>query len=211
MARSQSTHAPKWVYQFGTGRNEGRADMTDMLGGKGAHLAEMARLGLAVPPGFTITAEVCRAYDQDGRRLPAALEPQVMAALAEVGKAVGSAFGDTDNPLLISVRSGARASMPGMMDTVLNLGLNDATVRGLAARSGDPRFAYDSYRRFIQMYGHVVLGLDPQHFEEILDDIKTLNGVAGDAELAADQWLAVVDRYKEAVRRESGRQFPQDP
>ena len=150
--------------------------MKDLLGGKGANLAEMASLGLPVPPGFTITTEVCTAYYANGRKLPDGLEAEVEAALAEVGKAVGATFGDVKSPLLVSVRSGARASMPGMMDTILNLGLNDETVKGLAAKSGNERFAYDSYRRFIQMYSNVVLGVDHGVFEDILENHKNLNG-----------------------------------
>src|SRR5215472_81313 len=149
----------KWVYGFGDGKAEGRADMRNLLGGKGANLAEMASLGLPVPPGFTITTEVCTHFYANSKTYPKDLTEQVATGLAKVEKAVGRKFGDAANPLLVSVRSGARASMPGMMDTVLNLGLNDRTVEGLAKASGDTRFAYDSYRRFIQMYGQVVLGV----------------------------------------------------
>ena len=166
----------KWVYAFGNGKAEGRADMRNLLGGKGAGLAEMANLGLPVPPGFTITTAVCTHYYENGNAYPKNLREQVSAALAEVGRITGKTFGDGDNPLLVSVRSGARASMPGMMDTVLNLGLNDATVEALSKKSGDRRFAYDSYRRFITMYSDVVLGVDHHHFEEILDDHKDRNG-----------------------------------
>ncbi len=155
----------KWVYSFGADGAEGRADMRNLLGGKGAGLAEMANLGLPVPPDFTITTEVCTHFYRNGRTYPPDLDEQVAAALAKVEKALGLKFGDPENPLLVSVRSGARASMPGMMDTVLNLGLNDRTVLGLAAKSGDERFAYDSYRRFLQMYGQVVLGIEHHHFE----------------------------------------------
>ena len=162
----------KWVYAFGGGKAEGRADMRNLLGGKGAGLAEMAHLGLPVPPGFTITTEVCTYFYANGKTYPKNLKPQVEAALAEVGRITGKKFGDAKNPLLVSVRSGARASMPGMMDTVLNLGLNDVTVAALAEKSGDRRFAYDSYRRFITMYADVVLGIAHHHFEEILDDHK---------------------------------------
>src|SRR5215469_5500685 len=148
----------KWVYGFGGGSAEGRADMRNLLGGKGAGLAEMSNLGLPVPPGFTITTEVCTHFYANGKSYPKELTEQVSAALVALEKRIGAKFGDAANPLLVSVRSGARASMPGMMDTVLNLGLNDKTIEGLAKRSGDRRFAYDSYRRFIQMYGQVVLG-----------------------------------------------------
>src|SRR3989440_3452480 len=160
----------RWVYSFGNGRADGSAAMRDILGGKGAGLAEMANLGLPVPPGFTITTAVCTHYYANGQSYPKSLEDDVAAALAEVGRITGKAFGDGANPLLVSVRSGARASMPGMMDTVLNLGLNDTTVEALARKSGDKRFAYDSYRRFITMYSDVVLGIGHHHFEEILDD-----------------------------------------
>src|SRR5215468_4211904 len=177
--------AARQVYQFGPNRADGSADLKALLGGKGANLAEMAALGLPVPPGFTITTDVCNAYYANGNAMPADLAGEVYAALAEVGAAVGAGFGDPQEPLLVSVRSGARASMPGMMDTILNLGLNDATVEGLAARSGNARFAYDSYRRFIQMYANVVLGLDHGVLEDILENYKNLNGLSLDTDLAA--------------------------
>src|SRR3569833_1088344 len=173
----------KWVYSFGGGRAEGKPNMRELLGGKGAGLAEMANLGLPVPPGFTITTDVCTYYYAHDKSYPQHLERQITDALARVGKITGKIFGDRDNPLLVSARSGARASMPGMMDTVLNLGLNDETVEALAKLSGDRRFAFDSYRRFIQMYSNVVLGIDHHHFEEILDRHKEENGVALDTEL----------------------------
>src|SRR5262245_31265996 len=201
----------KWVYSFGNGKAEGRADMRDLLGGKGAGLAEMANLGLPVPPGFTITTGVCTHYYDNGKAYPAKLREEVEAALAEVGRVTGKRFGDGTNPLLVSVRSGARASMPGMMDTVLNLGLNDATVEALAKKSGDQRFAYDSYRRFITMYSDVVLGLPHHHFEEILDDHKDKNGYTLDTDLSADDWVELVERYKERLEEEHGAPFPQDP
>jgi pyruvate,orthophosphate dikinase len=200
----------KRVYLFGAGRADGSADMKDLLGGKGANLAEMANLGLPVPPGFTITTEVCTAYYANGRTLPDGLKGEVEAALAEVGKAVGARFGDASAPLLVSVRSGARASMPGMMDTILNLGLNDRTVEGLAAKSGNARFAYDSYRRFIQMYSSVVLGVGHGTFEDILENHKNLGGFALDTDLGADDWKEVVGEYEAAVERETGQPFPQD-
>ena len=168
--------APKWVFTFGDGRADGSAEDKDLLGGKGAYLAEMSRIGLPVPPGFTISAEVCAAYYELGRKLPDELRPMVDAALDAVGQITGARFGDLDNPLLVSVRSGSRASMPGMMDTVLNLGLNDQTVEGLARLTNDRRFAYDTYRRFIQMYADVVLGIDHGLFEEILENYKNLKG-----------------------------------
>ncbi|MBV8319328.1 MAG: pyruvate, phosphate dikinase, partial [Hyphomicrobiales bacterium] len=201
----------KWVYTFGDGRAEGAASMRELLGGKGANLAEMANLGLPVPPGFTITTEVCTAYYAGGKTYPKDLKGQVDAALAEVGRLAGRTFGDETNPLLVSVRSGARASMPGMMDTVLNLGLNDATVEALAKKSGDRRFAYDSYRRFITMYSDVVLGVGHHHFEEILDDHKDKNGYTLDTDLSADDWVELVARFQERIEEEQGAPFPQDP
>jgi pyruvate,orthophosphate dikinase len=201
----------KWVYRFGNGKAEGRADMRNLLGGKGAGLAEMANLGLPVPPGFTITTAVCSHYYENGKTYPKDLEQQVAAALAEVGRITGKTFGDSRNPLLVSVRSGARASMPGMMDTVLNLGLNDATVEALAKKSNDRRFAYDSYRRFITMYSDVVLGLGHHHFEEILDDHKDKNGYTLDTDLSADDWAQLVARFQERLEEEQGEPFPQEP
>jgi pyruvate,orthophosphate dikinase len=200
----------KRVYQFGAGAAEGTADMKNLLGGKGANLAEMASLGLPVPPGFTITTEMCTAYYDLGAKFPEGLAGDVDAALATVGKAVGAVFGDAGKPLLVSVRSGARTSMPGMMDTILNLGLNDTTVEGLAAQSGDTRFAYDSYRRFIQMYSGVVLGVEHHVFEDILDSHKNLNGFSLDTDLGASNWQAIIAQYKAAVRTETGKDFPQD-
>jgi pyruvate,orthophosphate dikinase len=201
----------RWVYAFGGGKAEGRADMRDLLGGKGAGLAEMANLGLPVPPGFTITTGVCTHFYAHANSYPKELERQVTAALTAVGRITGKVFGDAINPLLVSVRSGARASMPGMMDTVLNLGLNDSTVEALAKKSGDRRFAYDSYRRFITMYSDVVLGVGHHHFEEILDDHKDRNGYTLDTDLTADDWVELVERYKERVREEHGEPFPEDP
>src|SRR6266446_1240377 len=201
----------KWVYRFGNGKAEGRADMRNLLGGKGAGLAEMASLGLSVPPGFTITTAVCSHYYENGKTYPKNLEDQVAAGLAHIERITGKNFGDRTNPLLVSVRSGARASMPGMMDTVLNLGLNDATVEALAKKSGDRRFAYDSYRRFITMYSDVVLGLGHHHFEEILDDHKDKNGYTLDTDLSADDWVELVARFQERIEEEQGEPFPQDP
>src|SRR5262252_6345256 len=201
----------KWVYAFGGGKAEGRAAMRNLLGGKGAGLAEMAQLGLPVPPGFTITTELCTYFYQHAKTYPKELKRQVDAALKEIGRITGKKFGDRENPLLVSVRSGARASMPGMMDTVLNLGLNDVTVKALAAKSGNRRFALDSYRRFITMYSDVVLGIDHHHFEEILDDHKDRNGYTLDTDLTADDLEQLVARYKERVEEERGEPFPQQP
>ncbi|MCF6197393.1 MAG: pyruvate, phosphate dikinase, partial [Emcibacter sp.] len=199
-----------WVYTFGDGKAEGDAAMKDLLGGKGANLAEMSNIGLPVPPGFTITTEVCTYYYDHENTYPADLEAQVKTALAQVEKTVGATFGDGDNPLLVSVRSGARVSMPGMMDTVLNLGLNDVTVEGLAKQSGDARFAYDSYRRFIQMYSDVVLGVDHYNFEELLEILKEENGYIMDTELSADDWKELAQAFKKKAEEELGRPFPQD-
>src|SRR5665213_1593721 len=201
----------KWVYSFGAGHNEGRADMQDLLGGKGANLAEMASIGLPVPPGFTITTEVCTAYYKNNNAYPAELKDQVRAALSLVEQAVGLRFGDATKPLLVSVRSGARVSMPGMMDTVLNLGLNDITVEGLAKAGNDARFAWDSYRRFIQMYGSVVLGVDHHRFEEIIEQAKQEGGVVEDTALTARDWQNVVGAYKDLVAQETDKPFPMDP
>jgi pyruvate,orthophosphate dikinase len=201
----------KWVYAFGGGRAEARASMRNLLGGKGAGLAEMAQLGLPVPPGFTITTEVCTYFYKHGKTYPKNLKAQVESALAAVGRIAGKTFGDTGDPLLVSVRSGARASMPGMMDTVLNLGLNDLTVEALAEKSRDRRFALDSYRRFITMYSDVVLGIGHHHFEEILDDHKDRNGYSLDTDLGSSDWEAIIERYKARVEEESGKPFPQDP
>jgi pyruvate, orthophosphate dikinase len=201
----------QWVYSFGAGHNEGRADMRNLLGGKGANLAEMASIGLPVPPGFTITTEVCTTYYDNGQKYPDDLAAQVRAALARIEEAVGNRFGDHHRPLLVSVRSGARVSMPGMMDTVLNLGLNDQTVEGLVLASGDARFAWDSYRRFIQMYGSVVLDVDHHRFEEIIEHVKLDTGKNEDTELTAAEWHRVVDGYKEMVAEVTGKPFPQDP
>ena len=200
----------RWVYSFGGGGADGDASMKNLLGGKGANLAEMSSLGLPVPPGFTVTTEACVHYYANGKQYPAELAQQVNDGLATIEKITGKLFGDVANPLLVSVRSGARASMPGMMDTVLNLGLNDETVEGLAKLSGDRRFAYDSYRRFIQMYSNVVLDLEHHMFEEILDDHKDRLDIHVDTGLTADHWAAVIKDYKAAVSRELGKPFPQD-
>jgi len=208
---AEAPKAGKWVYTFGDGKAEGRAEMRDLLGGKGANLAEMANLGLPVPPGFTIPTSVCTYFYAHDKTYPKELKAQVEKALDHVGRLTGKVFGDADNPLLVSVRSGGRASMPGMMDTVLNLGLNDRTVEALAELSGDRRFAYDSYRRFITMYSDVVLGFDHSHFEDILDTFKDGQGYSLDTDLTADDWVELVGKYKDAVARETGKEFPQDP
>jgi pyruvate,orthophosphate dikinase len=207
----------KYVYTFGNGQADGRADMKNLLGGKGANLAEMNHMGLPVPPGFTISTEVCTHYYDNNRNFPAELAQQVLDGIVYIENLTGAKFGDAQNPLLVSVRSGARASMPGMMDTILNLGLNDKTVAGLITRSGDARFAYDSYRRFVAMYGDVVLDLKPQTkeehdpFEDMLEAKKHKAGVKYDSELSADQLKELVSEFKHAIRERKGMAFPDDP
>jgi len=201
----------KWVYNFGAGKADGSAKLRELLGGKGANLAEMASLGLPVPPGFTISTEVCTHYYANGRTYPGDLEEQVEASLKAVEAQLGRGFGSTDKPLLVSVRSGARASMPGMMDTVLNLGLNDDTAAALARETNDERFAYDSFRRFIQMYSDVVLEVEHYNFEEILDEYKDLKDYSLDTELNADDWKTIVKEFKARVKEILGRDFPEDP
>ncbi|MEC9235007.1 MAG: PEP/pyruvate-binding domain-containing protein, partial [Pseudomonadota bacterium] len=206
-----NTAKDKWVYDFGAGKTDGSAEMRNLLGGKGANLAEMASLDLPVPPGFTITTEVCTHYYGHEHSYPESLKTQVETSLKRLEKEVGATFGDAKNPLLVSVRSGARVSMPGMMDTVLNLGLNDDTVKGLEEQSGDTRFAWDSYRRFIQMYGDVVLGVDHHKFETIIDAHKAVKNISEDVDVTADGWKSIVASYKELVENEIGRAFPMDP
>jgi len=200
----------KWIYTFGDGAAEGRADMRNLLGGKGANLAEMSSLGLPVPPGFTISTELCTAYYDNNKAYPDDLAAQVDAAVAHIEAIVGTKFGDPENPLLVSVRSGARVSMPGMMDTVLNLGLNDETVEGLAKKSGDARFAWDSYRRFIQMYSDVVLGVDHYLFEDLIEMHKEERGVFEDTELTTEDWKELAQAFKARTEKELGRPFPTD-
>src|SRR5580692_10348137 len=192
----------KYVYLFGNKKADGNGSMKPLLGGKGANLAEMSSLGLPVPAGFTITTEVCTRFYADGGAYPDGLAAQVGEALGLVEKRVDKTFGDPGNPLLVSVRSGARASMPGMMDTVLNLGLNDASVETLAKTSNDGRFAYDSYRRFIQMYSNVVLDIDVHNFEDILEHYKDSKGYALDTDLDAEDWRTIIDNYKTRVIEE---------
>ncbi|HHM23557.1 MAG TPA: pyruvate, phosphate dikinase [Bacteroidetes bacterium] len=209
--------AKKYVYKFGAGKADGRADMKDLLGGKGANLAEMSNLGIPVPPGFTITTEMCKVYYEQNKQYPPELKEQVEEGIAFIEKNVGAKFGDADNPLLVSVRSGAPVSMPGMMDTVLNLGLNDVTVQGLIKQSNNERFGWDSYRRFVQMYGDVVLGLKPESkeeedpFEVIIDEIKKERGVSLDTELTAKDLKELVYRFKKLIRERKGVDFPEDP
>jgi pyruvate,orthophosphate dikinase len=207
----------KYVYFFGGGKAEGRADMKDLLGGKGANLAEMTNIGLPVPAGFTLTTEVCNYYYAHDKKYPPELKGQVEDALKKTEQAMGAKFGDAKNPLLVSCRSGARVSMPGMMDTVLNIGLNEATLRGLIDKTGNERFGWDSYRRFVQMYGDVVLGLKPQSkteidpFEHIMDELKHAKGIKLDTELTTDDLKELVKRFKKAVKERTGKDFPEDP
>ena len=200
----------KGVYWFGANGTEGSADMKVLLGGKGANLAEMANLGLPVPPGFTITTEVCNDFLAANLRRSAGLEAEVQSAIQKIEAEIDGGFGDSENPLLLSVRSGARASMPGMMDTILNIGLNDDTVLGLGTKAGDLRFAYDSYRRLIQMYSNVVLGVSHHYFEEILEVVKEERGIKLDTELGTDDWRKVIANYRDMVERECGQPFPTD-
>ncbi|HEY8449444.1 MAG TPA: pyruvate, phosphate dikinase, partial [Bacillota bacterium] len=206
-AKADLERGTRFVYAF----EEGHKDLRELLGGKGANLAEMTRAGLPVPPGFTVTTEACNAYLAAGGRFPERLEEELFAALNRLEAKTGKGFGDARNPLLVSVRSGAAVSMPGMMDTILNLGLNDETVVGLARLTGDDRFAYDCYRRFIQMFGDVVLRIPLEHFERLLDQCKRRRGVALDTELDADALRQLVADYLQLVEREHGRPFPQKP
>src|SRR6185436_11079246 len=198
----------QYVYYFGDGHAEGNAKMKEVLGGKGAGLAEMTNIGVPVPPGFTISTGVCTYFYAHDKSYPKELKKTVDENLAKVEKSVGRKFGDKSKPLLVSVRSGARASMPGMMDTILNLGLNDETVQGLAKSSGDERFALDSYRRFIQMYSDVVLEIDKDHFEHELFALRDRAGVTTDAEIPAEKLRELVETYKNIVTK-NGKEFPQ--
>lgn len=211
LAATSSEASSQWVYSFGGGSADGDANQRNLLGGKGANLAEMSRIGLPVPPGFTITTEVCTHFYDHGRTYPGTLNAQIDAALEKIAAITGKTFGSTENPLLLSVRSGARVSMPGMMDTVLNLGLNDVTVEALASLSGDERFACDSYRRFIQMYGDVVMGVDHELFEDALGTAKDQRGVDLDTDLTAADWRGLIETFKSIIEEEAGQAFPQDP
>lgn len=197
----------KYVYLF----SEGNASMKNLLGGKGANLAEMTGLGLPVPRGFTVTTEACTRYYKDGKKIENDIEEQIYDYLSKMETIVEKQFGNSQNPLLVSVRSGARASMPGMMDTILNLGLNDIVVEGLAKLTNNPRFAYDSYRRFIHMFSDVVMGVEKHKFEHILEDMKEAKGVSLDTDLDADDLKALVAKYHELYKKEKGTIFPQDP
>ena len=197
----------KYVYKF----SEGNKDMRELLGGKGANLAEMTKAGMPVPQGFTVSTEACTQYYADGRKINEDIQAEIFANLADLEELVGKKFGDVNNPLLVSVRSGARASMPGMMDTILNLGLNDQAVEGLAKLTNNPRFAYDSYRRFVQMFSDVVMELPKSEFEKIIDEMKEEKGVTQDVELDADDMKALVEKFKSLYKAHQGKEFPQDP
>ncbi|MFZ4609479.1 MAG: PEP/pyruvate-binding domain-containing protein, partial [Gemmataceae bacterium] len=207
----------KYVYYFGGTSSDGRSDMKNLLGGKGANLAEMCNIGLPVPAGFTITTEVCTYFYDNNRQYPEALRAQIEEALKKTEDEMGAKFGDPENPLLVSCRSGARVSMPGMMDTVLNIGLNEQTLKGLIKKTGNERFAWDSYRRFVQMYGDVVLGMKPQTkededpFELLLHKMKKKKGVHLDNELDTDDLKKLVKQFKKAVLDRTGKDFPDDP
>src|SRR5687768_1678082 len=201
----------KYVYSFGGKTADGDGKMKELLGGKGAGLAEMCRIGMPVPPGFTITTEVCAAYYEQGKKIPEAAIPEIDAALKKVESTFGKKFGDTSDPLLVSVRSGAALSMPGMMNTVLNLGLTDASVEALAKKTGNPRFAYDSYRRLIDMFGSTAMGIEHEHFEHELHSMKEAKKVKLDTDLTADDLKELVKRYKAVYKKDVGEDFPQDP
>src|SRR5512146_2184884 len=209
---SERSHraAKRYIYAWGDGAAEGDGGMKDLLGGKGAGLAEMTKAGLPTPPGFTITTAACNAYFAAGEQLPDGLWDDVLEAMHEVERKTGKGFGDPKNPLLVSVRSGAKFSMPGMMDTVLNLGINDETVQGLVAQTGDERFAYDAYRRFIQMFSKIVLDTQPHAFEEVLDQYKKRANVTNDAEISASDLKKIVVDFKQVAERQSGQPFPTD-
>ena len=208
----------KRIYTFGAGQAEGRADMRNLLGGKGANCAEMNLIGVPVPPGFTITTDTCNEYYTVGQeKIVELLTDEVKAAVSHIENLMNSKFGDATNPLLVSVRSGARASMPGMMDTILNLGLNDEVAEGMARKTGNPHFVYDSYRRFVQMYGDVVLGMKPVNkedrdpFEVIIEEVKAQRGVVLDKDLSGDELKGLVVRFKKAIKEQTGHDFPTDP
>ncbi|MBQ7371864.1 MAG: pyruvate, phosphate dikinase, partial [Blautia sp.] len=197
----------KWVYMF----TEGNATMRNLLGGKGANLAEMTGLGLPVPQGFTISTEACTRYYDDGRKINSEIEAQIMEALAKLEEITGKKFGDKENPLLVSVRSGARASMPGMMDTILNLGLNEEVVKTMATNSGNERWAWDCYRRFIQMFSDVVMEVGKKYFEELIDEMKKEKGVVNDVDLTADDLKELASQFKAEYKDKIGKDFPDDP
>src|SRR5207245_5450149 len=214
---SKKSKVPRYVYYFGDGEADGTGKMKPLLGGKGANLAEMTRIGLPVPPGFTITTEVCTYFYENKRTYPSQLEAQVAAALEKVEKSVGKKLGNKERPLLVSVRSGARDSMPGMMDTILNLGMNDEIVEIVATKTNNPRFAWDSYRRFLQMYGDVVMGVqkrpgeDHEPFETVIEEVKHAAGVEKDTDLSVDHLKGMVERFNPLINERTGTAFTQNP
>src|SRR5881227_2477511 len=210
-SRTRNPKSRKHVYFFGNGKVDGNRNMKDLLGGKGSGLAEMTNAGLPVPPGFTISTEVCNIYYEQNRKIPAAIDKEIAEHVKKLEKAAGAMLGSTSNPLLVSVRSGAKFSMPGMMDTILNLGLNDDAVEGLKRRTGNGRFSYDSYRLFIQMFGNVVLEIPKEAFEHEFNAVKVARDARLDTDLDEHALREVVERYKEVVQRRSGKSFPQDP
>ena len=201
----------KYVYFFGCGQTEGKADMRNLLGGKGANLAEMSLIGLPVPQGFTISTEACTRYYEDGKKIGEDIQAQITEYIARLEQSAGKRFGDAENPLLVSVRSGARASMPGMMDTILNLGLNETVVQTLAEKSGNPRWAWDCYRRFIQMFSDVVMEVGKKYFEKLIDKMKAEKGVQNDVDLDADDLRRLAEQFKAEYRAKIGEDFPDDP
>src|SRR5579864_576452 len=209
--RTRPAKSKKHVFFFGSGKAEGNRHMKDLLGGKGSGLAEMTNAGLPVPPGFTVSTEVCTIYYREKGRIPAAIDREIEENLRKLEKAAGATLGSTDNPLLVSVRSGAKFSMPGMMDTILNLGLNDDAVEGLKRRTTNGRFAFDSYRRFIQMFGNVVLEIPKDAFEHEFEDVKKARGARNDTDLDEKALRDVVGRYKKIVKNRAKREFPQNP
>lgn len=211
MTSQKSSVAPRYYYFFGSGKAHGDASMRDLLGGKGANLAEMSRAGIPVPPGFTLTTEVCRLYYENSLKVPAAIDRELEKYMAMIEKAAGKKFGDSFDPLLVSVRSGAKFSMPGMMDTILNLGLNPETVEGLAAKTGSMRFVLDNYRRFISMFGNVVLGIDKEAFESVITNKKAERRIKQDSSLQENDLRAIIKKYKQIIKRKSGEEFPDDP
>ena len=199
--------AKKYCYLF----SEGNANMRELLGGKGANLAEMTNIGLPVPQGFTITTEACTQYYEDGRQINADIQAEINDYIVKMEEITGKKFGDLENPLLVSVRSGARASMPGMMDTILNLGLNEQVVEVMAKKSGNPRWAYDCYRRFIQMYSDVVMEVGKKYFEELIDEMKAAKGVTLDVDLTAEDLKELANQFKAEYKAKIGQDFPSDP
>jgi len=210
MQKVKKVKSEKYIYSFQNGKADGNGSMKDLLGGKGAGLAEMTKIGVPVPPGFTITTQVCNYYYHHNKKLPTDFQNEFNQAISKLEKSSNKKFGDSKNPLLVSVRSGSKFSMPGMMDTILNLGLNDITVEALSSKSNNPRFAYDSYRRFIMMFSDVVLGIDKSEFEEYLHKLKEIKKIKYDYEVSYIDLKDLIDKYKKLVKAKTGKDFPQD-